>query len=138
VILETNLTAAADTFKLDIHSAYPVPSLQKLERTFVFQREPKSSLEVRDEVAFSQAESFESALVTWGKIKSLDANTLEITDGNSTVRVTIDTQGQAFHLKQVTLDEDVHTPRQPVRLGIALDEKISSGTITLRIAPVAK
>ena len=135
VILETNFSATADTFKLDYRSAYAVPSLQKLERTFVFQRGPKPSLEVRDDVKFSQPESFETALITWGKIKSLNATTLEITDGSSTVRVAIDTQSRSFQLKQETIDEDVDTKRKPVRVSIALDEKISSGVITLRIAP---
>jgi hypothetical protein len=134
VILETNFSAAADTFKLDYRSAYAVPSLEKLERTFVFQR-GTPSLEVRDDVKFSQPESFEAALITWGKIKSLDANTLEITDAASTVRVTIDTQGREFKWRQEIIDEDVQSKRKPVRVGIALDSKISSGVITLRIAP---
>jgi hypothetical protein len=54
------------------------------------------------------------------------------------VRVAIDTQGRSFHLAQETMDEDVHTPRKPVRVGMALDEKISSGVVTLRISPVTK
>jgi hypothetical protein len=138
VILETNFSAAADTFKLDYHSAYAVPSLEKLERTFVFQRGETPSLEVRDEVKFSQPGFFETALVTWGKIKSTGPDTLEITDGDSTVRVTIDTHGQAFKWRQEIIDEDVDTKRKPARVGIGLDSKISSGVITLRIAPVAK
>ena len=138
VILETNFSAAADTFKLDYRSAYAVPSLEKLERTFVFQREPKPSLEVRDEVKFARPEAFETALVTWGKIKTVNATTLEITDGDSTLRVTIDTQGRIFRLKQETIDEDVDTKRKPIRVGIALDEKITAATVTLRIVPAAK
>jgi hypothetical protein len=138
VILETNFTASADTFKLDIRSAYPVPELQKLERTFVFQRGTTPTLEVRDEVKFSTPEQFEAALVTWGKVKSAGTNALEITDGDSTVRVTIDTQGQAFKWRQEIIDEDVQSKRKPVRVGIGLNSKISSGTVTLRIAPMAK
>ena len=51
------------------------------------------------------------------------------------MRVTIDTLGRSFQLKQETINEDVHTKRQPVRLGIALTEKISTAVVTLRIAP---
>ena len=137
VILETNFTAAADTFKLDIRSAYAVPSLEKLERTFVFQRGSKPSLEVRDEVKFSQPEFFETALVAWGKIKSINATTLEINDGTSTVRVMIDTQGRSFQLKQEMIDEDVQSKRKPFRIGIVLDEKITSATLILTVVPVA-
>jgi hypothetical protein len=135
VILETNFTAAADTFKLDIRSAYAVPTLQKLERTFVFQRGATPSLEVRDEVKFAAPETFETALVTWGAVKSTGPDTLEITDGGSTVRVTIDTQGREFKWRQEIIDEDVQSKRKPVRVGIALDSKISGGVITLRIVP---
>jgi hypothetical protein len=138
VIIATNFTAAADTLKLNYRSAYAVPSLEKLERTFIFQRGATPSLVVQDEVKFSATKTFETALVTWGKIKNVDANTIEIKDGDSTVRVTIDTGGRAFQLKQMTLDEEVHTPRQPVRLGIALDDKISSAVIRLQIVPVVK
>ena len=138
VILEANFTAAADTFKLDIRSAYAVPALAKLERTFVFERAPHPALEVRDDVNFSRPESFETALITWGQIKTLNATTLEITDGDSTVRVEIDAQGRSFKLKQETIDEDVDTKRKPVRLGIALDKKISTATVSLRITPVVK
>jgi hypothetical protein len=138
VILETNFTAAADTLKLDLHSAYAVPDLQQLERTFVFQRGATPSLTVRDKVKFSAPETFETALVTWGTVKSTGTNTLEITDGGGTVRVTIDTQDREFQWRQEVIDEDVQSKRKPVRIGIGLNAKISSGIITLRIAPVAK
>jgi hypothetical protein len=138
VILETNFSDAADTFKLDIRSAYAVPTLQKLERTFVFQRGPTPALAVRDEVKYSAPEKFETALVTWGKVKATGPDTLEITDGTGTVRVTIDTQGREFKWRQEIIDEDVQSKRKPVRIGIALGSKISSGVISLRMVPVAK
>ena len=138
VILATNFTDAVDTLKLDIRSAYAVPGLQKLDRTFVFQRGPKPSLEVRDEVVFSAPESFETALVTWGKIKAIDLNTLEIRDGNSAVRVVIDTQGRAFKWSQQKIDEDVPSKRKPIRIGIHLNSEIVTGVVTLRIAPVTE
>ena len=137
-ILETKFTDDSDLLKLDIRSAYPVPDLEKLERTFVFSRQPEQSLVVRDEVSFSKPESFESALITWGKIKIIDGATVEITDGASTVRVVADAEGKSFEFKQETIDEDVHTKTKPVRLGIALKEKLGSGVITLHLTPVTK
>jgi hypothetical protein len=138
VILETNFTASADTFKLDIRQAYPVPALKKLDRTFVFQRGETPSLEVRDEVTFSTPEPFETALVTWGTVKATGPNTLEIADGGSTLRVTIDTQGRAFKWRQEIIDEDVQATRKPVRIGIQLKSEISSGVITMKISPAGK
>ena len=138
VILETNFTDAADTWRLDYHSAYAVKTLQQLERTFVFARGAAPSLTVTDAVKFSRPEKFESALVTWGTVKQLDEHTLEITDGGSTVRVAVDTQGRSYHLKVVKIDEDVHSERKPYHVGIVLNSKISAATITLRIFPVTK
>jgi hypothetical protein len=137
-ILETNFTAASDVFKLDLRSAYPVPSLEKLERTFTFRRGAKPSLEVRDAVKLSAPDSFETALITWGQTKAAGPNALEIADGASRVRVTIDTQGHPFKLRQELIDEDVDTKRKPYHVGITLNDKISEAVVTLRIEPVVK
>ena len=138
VVVASSFTEAADTLTFDLRSAYPVADLQKLERKFVYHRGQTPSLEMRDEVAFARPESFESALVTWGTIKTINATTIEITDGDSTVRVAIDTQGRSFQLKPEIIDEDVHTKRKPIHLGIVLDEKVLSATVSLQMVPVLK
>ena len=136
VILETNSTDAADVFKLDLRSAYAVPSLQQLERTFTFRRGAHPALEVRDAVKFSTPGSFETALISWGKVESAGPNALNLTDGASQLRVTIDTQGQPFKWSSELIDEDVEAKRKPCHIGIVLDRKIAQGVITLRIEPV--
>lgn len=138
VVVASNFTEAADTLTLDLRPAYPVADLQKLERKFVYHRGQTPSLEMRDEVAFARPESFESVLVTWGIIKTINSTTIEITDGDSTVRVAIDAQGRNFQLKPEIIDEDVHTKRKPVHLGIVLDEKVMSATVSLQMVPVLK
>jgi hypothetical protein len=112
--------------------------LEKLERTFVFHRGAAPALEVSDEVKYTQPESFETALITWGNIKILSPNSLEITDGNGAVRVTVDAQGHSFKFHQETINEDVDTKRKPIRLGIILDDKISGGIVALNIVPIQK
>lgn len=133
IIIATNFTADTDRITLDIRSAYPVSSLTKLERSFTFTRGPKPALEIRDEVAFSAPDTYETALVTWGKIKAAGTNAWEITDGQSAVRATIDTQGRPFHWRQEVINEDVQSPRKPTRLGITLEDKLAGGSITLRL-----
>lgn len=93
---------------------------------------------MRDDVQFSQPESFESALITWGTVHRIGDHELEIKDGDDAVRVVVDTQGRAFELKQQTINEDVDTKRKPVHVGLVLTEKISTATITLRISPAVK
>ena len=138
VILQTNFTAASDVFTLDIRSAYAVPSLQALTRTFTFTRGAAPALEVRDVVKLTAPETFETALVTWGKAAEVAPHALEIAYHGSRVRVTIDTQGRPFKWSQDEIDEDVDTKDKPFHLGITLDDKISDAIITLRIEPVGK
>ncbi len=136
VILETNFTADADSLKMDIRSTYAVKELLQLERTFTFHRGAAPSLDVSDTVKFSTPQTFETALITWGQARMVSTNVLEITDGESSVRVTIDTQGHAYQWRQELIDEDVDTRRKPVHLGILLNDKIRDGIIALHIAPV--
>lgn len=138
VVLSTNFTSDADIISFDLRSAYPVKDLQKLERTFVYQRGQSPSLEVRDGISFTKPENFESALITWGKISRVGANELEISDGAGTVHVNIDTHGLSYHLRQETINENTENKRKPVHLGIVLDDKILSATVTLRITPLGK
>ncbi len=137
-MLETNFSADSDVFKLDMRSAYAVPSLEKLERTFTFKRGDTPALEVSDAVKFSEPEPFETALITWGEVKETGPNVLEITDGSSRVRVTVDTQGHPFKWSSDLIDEDMEGKRKPYHLGIMLDDKISDAVVTLRIEPVTK
>jgi hypothetical protein len=138
VMLATNFSDAADVLKLDLRSAYSVPELRQLERTFTFRRGATPALEVRDEVAFSSPEKFETALITWGRVKAVGTNSLQITDGDAVVRVNIDTQGRKFTWRAEKIDEDVHTGRKPVHVGIRLKSEITNAVITLQILPEVK
>lgn len=135
VIRETNFTSASDTFGLDMRSAYGAPELQELERTFVFQRGPRPALEVRDTVKFSSPQTFETTLITWGQTKAVEPAVLEIADGRSRVRVTIDTGGRAFQWRQEQIEEDVEARRKPFHVGIRLTEPVSEAVVRLRIEP---
>lgn len=137
VVLATNFTDAADTLALNIASAYAVRELKKLERTFVFQRSPQPALTVTDEVSFSEPKSFETALVTWSDWKMVSENEMLIATDDDAVRVRIDTGGQPFEINSERLDEDVHTPRKPVRLGIALKSPLTQAVVKLTITTAA-
>jgi hypothetical protein len=136
VVLTTNFTPSADTIAFDLRSAYAVPDLQKLQRTFIYQRGQTPCLEVRDEANFSRPEDFESALITWGKIRRTANDELTISDGSGAVRVGIDTGGAPYHLRQETIDEDTENGRKPVHLGIVLENKAPNAVVTFRIWPV--
>ncbi|HTR40667.1 MAG TPA: heparinase II/III family protein [Pseudomonadales bacterium] len=135
VLLATNFSTAGDGIVFDLRSAYPVSDLLKLERTFIFRRGASPMLQVRDDVAFASPENYESALITWGEIRRVSDNELEISDRGSAVRVSIDTQGHPFHLRQEVINENTENGRKPIHLGIVLNDKISSAAVMLRISP---
>jgi hypothetical protein len=135
VTLKTDFTDAQDTLVFDIRSAYAVEGLQKLTRTYIFSRTGAGSLTVTDDVAFSQPEAFETALITLGQWKQTGPQMLRIEDGGAAINVQIDTGGAAFKIVPTEINEHVHTRKLPVRLAIALESPVPQATVAVKIAP---
>ena len=137
-VLRTEFTDTADTLALDIRSCYPVKSLQKLQRTFVFSRQGHGSLTVTDEVQFTEPQAFGTALITFLSEVQVHDQTIVIGTGASAVRVEIDSQGAAFKVRTEELHEDVHGSHLPVRIGVDLTEPTKTAALTLTIRPAEK
>ena len=75
--LKTEFTDAADTYVMDISSAYKVAGLKKLERTFIFSREGKGKLTVTDVVEFDRPQAFGTALITFAKWKQPEQRSID-------------------------------------------------------------
>ncbi len=87
-ITSTDFTDDKDTLVMDLTTSYPVPSLQKLIRTYVLDR-TKPSIEITDEASFSQPTAFGSALVTVCDWKEEAPGVFLFSHQNSAVRATI-------------------------------------------------
>jgi hypothetical protein len=135
VLLRRDFSDAADTLVFDLRSAYDVPELKKLERTFVYRRSA-AALEVRDSVAFSQPEAYESTLISWGDLKRISDDEIEIADEGGAVRVKIDTGGVPFEIRSEIINEDVHTKNKPRHIGIVLKGPVTEAEVALTITPV--
>jgi len=133
-VLQTEWTDATDTLVLDLRSAYAVKGLEKLQRTFRFSRQEKGSLEVLDEVQLAQPETFDTALITFGKWQQATPNKLTIGDREGTVEVEIDTGGLAFTIRAEQIQEDRGGP-PPTRIGIGLEQPVKTATVRLTIRP---
>ena len=136
-VLRMEFTDKADTLVLDIRSAYKVAELKKLERTFVYSRQGAGRLTVRDEVAFSTAKEFETALITMGRWKKLGPKSLVVRDGDEAVRVDIEAEGGGFEIHAEQIKEDVRAASLPTRLGIKLKKPVTKAAVTMTITPVA-
>jgi hypothetical protein len=133
--IRTEFTPASDAYRMDIRSAYAVPELTKLVRSFVFSRQAEGSLQVTDEVSFAAAQSFGTALITFSPWKELSAGKLRIGQAPDAVEVTIATDGPSFRLVPEEIHENLHGNRLPIRLGIELLQPVRAAKVTVTIRP---
>ncbi len=130
-----DFTDAADTLVLDMTSAYEMPELKKLERTFTYRRGENAGLTVQDGVSFVEPQRFETALITWSDWVETAENELTLKDSKGAVRVKIDTGGEPFNISAQQIDEDVTTPKKPTHLAVALVNSVKTATVKLTITP---
>jgi hypothetical protein len=135
-ILAADFTPQTDTLKMDIASAYTVPELTSLVRTFVFSRKGPGSLKVIDEVQFNSPKQFGTALVTFSKWKQIDPQRLVVGEGSQAVVVQIDTGGAPFRIEPTEIHEQLAAKRIPIRLGIELSQPVPGAKIVVTITPV--
>jgi len=134
-VLSHNFTDSSDTLVLDISSAYDVPELKKLERKFVYSRRGSGSLSVTDEVTFSRACDFATALVTFSQWKQLSPSSLMFYDSGKALRVEIKVTGADFEIQPETIQENLSGNKKPTRLGINLKGPVTNALISLTITP---
>jgi hypothetical protein len=116
-------------------SAYEMPELKKLERTFTYRRGENAGLTVQDGVSFVEPQRFETALITWSDWVETAENELTLKDSKGAVRVKIDTGGEPFNISAQQIDEDVTTPKKPTHLAVALVNSVKTATVKLTITP---
>jgi len=134
-VLQTSFTDHTDSITMDISSAYDVPQLDKLHRTFVYSRTGTGSLTVKDEAVFSKPTQFGIALITFDKPKKLSDSSLIVYDDEHALRIDISSGDTPLEINSETLDEDVRFPTKPTRLAINLTTPVLKADISVRITP---
>jgi hypothetical protein len=127
-------TEEADTYLLDLTAAYhaAVPALQTLKRTLAFTRQPTPSLDVSDAIVFSTPRDFETALVTFGKVKMLSPHSFEVSDGRQAIQVNVGASGE-FLIREEVINERLPLGQQPTRIGIKLLESAKEARISYHV-----
>ncbi len=137
VIVTKNFTDLSDTYVMDLRSAYEVPALQALKRSFVYRRAGEGSLTVTDDFTFTAAQTFGSALITYGQWKRLSPRELLVYQNQEAVKVAIDTGGVPFEITEEVIKEETHNKAQPTRIGINLTGPLLKGRVIFTITPSA-
>ncbi len=136
-IVESAFTETCDRLTFDLTKAYAVESLQTLRRQFIFSREGEGRVGIIDDVVFSEPNTFETALITYGTVNKPDPQHLLITDGNVSARVKIGAGHEPFSVVIVPLTADFRGGK-PTRVGIKLDRPVKRATVTIDITPGEK
>lgn len=138
-VLRTDFTDTADTFALDIASAYPPGTVARYVRTFRYDRTGTGLLTIEDDFAFAGGapQTFETALTTHGEWKETAANTLLFTRNGESVVVTIETPAESGG--GATAAEVIEENSLPfTRVGFRLVKPLASGKVMMTFRPVAK
>ena len=92
-------------------------------------------LTVTDEVELAEPQAFGTALVTFGKWKPLDGETLVVWDGKEAVRVALAATGGELAVQGEKIREDVRTRSLPTRIGLDFKQPVAKAAITLTVTP---
>lgn len=136
VVLETNFTDAEDKFVIDMTGAYKIEGVKSLVRTFVYTRKPSPQLTVTDHLVADRAMPFETALITYAPLETLEDGTILVGDEGSRVRVTIEAGSDKIERTETQIDEDVRVRTKPRRLGFAIAGPKTETSVTIKIVPL--
>ncbi|HOK77073.1 MAG TPA: hypothetical protein PLW35_05050 [Verrucomicrobiota bacterium] len=134
--MESRFEDAEDVISFDIRSAYDAPTLQRLDRKFVYSRANRGTLKVTDRFAFSEPTTFETALLTFGRWYKIGPAALRVADNGKAVRVIVDTPpGTLLDVASDDIQEDLAARRKATRIALRIDPPVQVGEMRIEIVP---
>ena len=107
-LLKYDISADYCMAKFDISRVYNhIPGIEKLERTFVFDRKNGGSFTVSDVADFARAIEFEGAVITLGNVKELGNNQYLITWKNKSLKLEV-ISSAPYKFSIDTINEDTY------------------------------
>jgi hypothetical protein len=138
-ILSKSFSATTDTITLDLTSAYDVPRLKRLTRTFEYGRAGAGILMVTDHVEYLKPETFETALISFGKFGTTENGHLVTVQGDKSAAKVIVSASTGFETSREIIDENMkQSIPKPNRLAVKLKGPVTSATVTMLITPADK
>ncbi len=138
-IIGNEFTDAQDTLKMDLTTSYPVPSLTRLVRTYVFNR-TGPSVEIVDEADFSAPTDYGSALVTLSGWKETGPGSFLVYEKNHALAATVTVEGAGDGVQIENKVEPITGFRlikgmTPMRLGVNLTKPVTHVVLRTVIVP---
>lgn len=138
ISVRADFTSESDIWSMDLTSAYDVPALDRLTRTFTFVRAGGGRLEIVDRVRFSTPQTFGNAviLLPGQQWNSTHEAGFRVKSDDKTVDITFHASGGDIVLNE----EPVHgivpdSPPKGIRVGLDLRHPAREAEIRLVITP---
>lgn len=131
-IVQSKFSKEKDVLVFDLKSAYPVPGMSKLTRSFIYDRTQNSSLEVEDVFEYATPMEFETALISRATIKK-HTNDQWIFDSNGQKLVVSVSCGDMPY--ETSLETITEGGMPYKRMAIRLKNKTKSGKIVVTYSP---
>ena len=127
IVTKKEFTNDQDVFSIDYTSAYSTPNLEKLTRTFIYNRQGEGSFTVGDEFTAKKPIQFETAVTTRANWKILDDTHILLSTDTDQLIVKIEASDKVtFTSESIEVNSPAYT-----RIGIALKNQSKGGYIRL-------
>jgi Heparinase II/III-like protein len=118
-ILRIHFSDVADSVEMDLTSAYAVPALRELRRTFVFSRQDVGALTITDNAQFSDpSQTFGIGFITLGQWKQLGPNAILVWQNHEGVKIDLNSGGSPLTITAQTIEENLPDHLRPTRIGV--------------------
>jgi len=131
-ILRADFTDDRDDYVMDLRSAYPVPGLKKLTRSFAFLRPGAGTLTITDEFGMEKPGMFESALTTYSAWKQTGPDTLVFEKGGERLTAGIQVTRGSVTIREEKIEEGGISF---TRIGIRMNEPLAAGAMKITFSP---
>lgn len=132
VLVDTTFTEERDQVILEMDRAYKVRHLENLIRAFRYDRTGKGSVEVCDQVKFSKADTYETALITYADWKRDEEGRLQISANGEAIEVEITSDQGELEFDHCVIQES----STPTRLSWRLKEPVLEASIRISVRPI--
>lgn len=131
VLVDTTFTEEHDRVILEMDRAYKVPHLENLIRAFRYDRAGEGSVEVYDQVKFSQADSYETALITYADWERLGDGRIRISANGEAIEVEVSSDAGPLEFAHCVIQES----STPTRLSWRFPQPILEATVRILVTP---
>ena len=131
-VLETSFSDSVSHLKLQMASAYRVPALTSLIRSFVHDRKTRT-ITVEDHARFSEPTTFAGSLITGSRSHRIGPDLLAVYDDTHALGINIAVEGSPWEYSTETVENPGR--QAPTRLGVTLTEPVLEARIRFTIQP---